>query len=326
MARASKRSRTDEPRVSVVIATYQRAALLPRLVRALEAQTYPEPFEIIFVDDGSTDATPKVLAELARASALPISVLGDGTNRRQAAARNTGWRAARAPIVAFTDDDCVPTPDWLANGVSALGPEARIVVGRTVPDPDQEYLRGPFSRTISVLDETFFETCNIFYRRVDLEAAGGFDEAFSTHGGEDTDLGWRIRKNGVEAVFEPAALVHHDVKPSDLRAAVRDALRWTGIPRVVRLHGEGRSYLVGGVFWKPSHPFAIAAAAGILLAPRSRAALGFAFPWLWYRTRVAPLDPGRRRRLLALPGALLVDLAEVTAMARGSIKHRTFVL
>ena len=320
------RDGTAEPRVSVVIATYQRASLLPRLVRALEAQTLTDPFEVIFVDDGSTDGTPQVLEDLASRSAIPITVLGDGRNRRQAAARNIGWRAARAPIVAFTDDDCVPTPQWLASGIAALGSHARAVVGRVIPDPQQEDLRGPFSRTISVLDESFFETCNTFYRRADLETAGGFDEAFTSHGGEDTDLGWRIRKSGIEAVFAPEALVYHDVKPSDLQAAVREALRWTGIPRVIRIHPEGRSYLVAGLFWKPSHPLALAAVAGALLAPRSRFALGLILPWLWYRLRVAPLAPGPRRRIAVLPGALVIDLAEVTAMARGSIKHRTFVL
>ncbi|MGH2784712.1 MAG: glycosyltransferase family 2 protein [Actinomycetota bacterium] len=322
--RAAKRA--GEPRVSVVIATYDRASLLPRLVQGLEAQTLTDPFEVIFVDDGSTDRTPAVLDELARSSSVPITVLGDGRNRRQAAARNIGWRAARSPIVAFTDDDCVPTPQWLASGLAALGTDARAVVGRVIPNPEQEGLRGPFSRTISVLEASFFETCNTFYRRADLEAAGGFDEAFTSHGGEDTDLGWRIRKRGVEAVFAPEALVHHDVKPSELGAAVREALRWTGIPRVIRLHPEGRSHLYGGLFWKPSHPFAIAAAAGALLAPRSRWALVLALPWLWYRIGVAPLDPGRRRRVAALPGALAVDLAEVVAMVRGSIEHRTFVL
>jgi GT2 family glycosyltransferase len=309
-----------------VIATYQRAELLPRLVASLEAQTYDGRLEVIFVDDGSRDSTAQVLAGLRSRSRLDIRVLGDGRNRRQAAARNIGWRAAGAPIVAFTDDDCVPTPDWLAEGMRAMAHGDRVVVGRTLPDPAQASISGPFSRTISVLDEALFETCNVFYRREDLEGAGGFDEGFTSHGGEDTDLGWRIRKSGVEAVFEPGALVHHDVKPSDLRAAVREALRWTGIPRVIRLHPEGRSFLVGGVFWKPSHPFAIAALAGGLLAPRSRFLLGLALPWLWYRTRVAPLAPGPRRHLIVLPGALLIDLAEVAAMVRGSLKHRTFVL
>jgi glycosyltransferase involved in cell wall biosynthesis len=328
MARMKRGSANgDAPRVSVVIATYNRAGLLPRLIGALEAQTLPSgSFEVIFVDDGSTDGTVEVLDGLARRSALSIQILGDGRNRRQAAARNIGWSRARASVVAFTDDDCVPTSTWLERGLEALGAEARIVVGRTLPDPAQQHLEGPFSRTITVRDATYFETCNIFYRRTDLEAAGGFDEAFSRHGGEDTDLGWRIRRRGVEAVFAPEALVHHDVKPSDLRAATRDALKWTGIPRVVKLHPEGRGYLYGGLFWKPSHPTALAAVAGLLLAPRKRAALALAIPWIWYRVRTAPLVEGRRQRWLVLPGALLIDLAEITAMVRGSISSRTIVL
>jgi glycosyltransferase involved in cell wall biosynthesis len=324
------RGQTGSPKVSVVVATYQRAALLPRLVAALEAQTLgPDAFEVVFVDDGSSDGTPEVLAGLARGSALRIEVLGDGINRRQAAARNLGWSRARAPVVAFTDDDCVPAPDWLERGLEAMGDateRGRVVVGRTVPDPAQEHLAGPFSRSITVADATYFETCNVFYRRADLEAVGGFDEAFRSHGGEDTDLGWRIRKRGAEALFEPRALVHHDVKPSDLRAATREALRWTGIPRVVRLHPEGRALLFAGLFWKPSHPLALGALAGLLLSTRKSSALALAIPWVLYRVKVAPLAPGRRRRWMVLPGALLVDLAEVTAMTRGSIKSRTIVL
>lgn len=317
----------SRPEVSVVIATYQRARLLPRLFAALEAQTIgAERFEVIFVDDGSTDGTGAELRRLSESSPLAVDSLGDGVNRHQGPARNLGWSRARAPIVAFTDDDCVPAPDWLERGLAAMGSGRRVVVGRTVPDPTQAHLQGPFSRTITVADVTYFETCNIFYRKTDLEATGGFDEAFRSHGGEDTDLGWRIRKRGAEAVFAPDVLVHHDVKPSSVAAATREALRWTGIPRVVRLHPEGRKLLYGGLFWKPSHPLALAAIAGIALAPRSRLALGLALPWLWHRVVSRPLAPGPRRRLLVLPGALVVDLAEVAAMIRGSISSRTIVL
>lgn len=314
-------------RASLVIATYQRATLLPRLVSALEAQTIPHSeFEVIFVDDGSTDGSPEVLKALAAESPLEIRILGDGINRRQARARNLGWRAAQAPIVAFTDDDCVPAPGWLEEGLRAMGEAHRIVVGRTIPDPAQSHLEGPFSRSIVVERADYFETCNTFYRRADLEEAGGFDEAFTFHGGEDTDLGWRVRDRGAEPVFAADALVLHDVKPSDVRAATRDALKWIGIPRVVMLHPEARRLLVGGLFWKPSHPLAIGALAGLLGAWRHPLSLALAMPYVWYRVKVQPLSSGPRRRIMVLPGALAVDLAEVAAMVRGSIRARTFVL
>jgi glycosyltransferase involved in cell wall biosynthesis len=324
---STERGPLGGPRASVVIATYQRASLLPRLIGALEAQTVPSTeFEVVFVDDGSRDGSRELLAQLAAASLLDIRVLGDGVNRRQAAARNIGWRAARAPIVAFTDDDCVPAPDWLAQGLAALGEAHRVVVGRTIPDPGQVHLQGPFSRSITVAHADYFETCNVFYRRRDLEEVGGFDEAFTSHGGEDTDLGWRVRDRGAEPVFLPEALVLHDVKPSDVRAATREALRWTGIPRVVRLHPDARRFLVGRIFWKPSHPLAIGALIGIAAAWRHPATLALAAPWLWYRIKVQPLAPGPKRRMAVLPGALVIDLAEVAAMIRGSIRARTFVL
>ena len=314
-------------RASVVIATYNRAPLLPRLVAALEAQTLPRgAFEVIFVDDGSTDETRRVISSLARTSSLAIELVGDGQNRRQAAARNVGWRRARAPIVVFTDDDCVPTARWLETGLEAMGTEHRVVVGRVIPDPAQRAIEGPFSRTITVSEATYFETCNAFYRRVDLEATGGFDEAFTSHGGEDTDLGWRVQRLGAEARFAEEALVLHDVKPSSVRAAAKEAWRWTGIPRVVRLHPSSRRFLYGGLFWKPSHPLALGAAAGALLGARNKLWFALAVPWIVYRVVKAPLAPGRRRRVMVLPGALIVDLAEVGAMVRGSVKARTIVL
>jgi len=314
-------------RASVVIATYNRSALIPRLIEALEAQTLPrDAFEVIFVDDGSTDATPSVLAAAAERSPMRVRIAGDGRNRRQAAARNLGWRIAAAPIVAFTDDDCVPTARWLEAGLAAMGDDHRVIVGRVIPDPAQRAIDGPFSRTITVSDATYFETCNTFYRRADLEAVGGFDEAFTSHGGEDTDLGWRVVQGGADARFADDALVLHDVKPSSVRAAAKEAWRWTGIPRVVRLHPDARRFLYGRLFWKPAHPLAIAALAGAAIGVRSRPFLALALPWIAYRVVKAPLAPGRRRRWMVLPGALIVDLAEVGAMARGSIKARTLVL
>src|SRR5205085_6868290 len=91
-------------------------------------------------------------------------------------ARNAGWRAARAPIVAFTDDDCVPQPGWLAALASGMT-DADVVQGRTVLDEAQR--RGPFSPHVEVGGPSWiFQTCNIAYRRSILEAIGGFDERF----------------------------------------------------------------------------------------------------------------------------------------------------
>ena len=319
----------DGPEVAVVVATRNRWAGLARLVAALEAQTVPpDRYEVVVVDDGSTDDTPAVLADLASRTPLALRVLRLPARAGAAAARNRGWRATTAPLVAFTDDDCVPDPGWIAAGRDALAAGAGVVVGRTLPPPDQAALGAtPFSAVLDVSSERFMETCNVFYRRADLAAVGGFDERFRRPSGEDTELGLRVLGLGRRAEFCPGAVVHHDVRVRGPVAAAREALRWADLPLVVRGRPWARRRLLHRrVWWKASHPPAAAALAGLLLAVRWRAALVLVLPWLDRRLRVDPVTPQWWRRPALLPGALLVDAAEVVTMARGSLRHRTVVL
>jgi GT2 family glycosyltransferase len=252
---------------------------------------------------------------------LQLRLLTRQTNGGPAAARNDGWRATEASVVAFTDDDCVPVPEWLETGLTRLKRDGGIVVGRTAPAPDQQHLLAPFTRTVVVDDTRFLQCCNVFYCRDDLLANGGFDERLRT--GEDTDLGLRVLESGRVAHFEPAALVHHDVRSADLRATLRESAAWVDLPLVVRKHpGLRTTHLHRRIFWKRSHPPVLAAFAGIALAATGRRALGVGllFPWLWHRTRTAPV-PAR-----ALAGTLAVDAVEVATMVRGSLRHGTLVL
>lgn len=314
------------PRVSVAVSTYQRAAMLPRLFDALSRQTLPtDVFEVVVVDNGSSPDTADALRKLAPSSGLRLHVVRIEQNRGPAAGRNLAWREARAEIIAFTDDDCAPAPGWLEHGLRAAVADNAVVVGRTLPDP--ELPMGPFSRTIRVTDVNWLPTCNVFYRRADLETVGGFDEGFGEPGGEDTDLAFRVRETCArDFAFAWDALVYHDVRPSRFLDAAKESFRWTGAPRFFRLHPEGRARLHRGLFWKPSHPKVMLATAGLLLGARRRRWLVLTLPWLYYRTRVRlPFGP-RRRGLAALPGVFVVDLLETTAMIRGSIRHRTPVL
>lgn len=319
------------PEVSVVVSTYRRAHLLPRLVAALEQQTLPrERFEVVVCDNGSDDATPEVLTDLAARTPLRLRVVRADVNRGPAPGRELAWRAARAPVVAFTDDDCQPEPEWLEAGLAALqrqGPA--VVVGRTVPDPEQVHLLVDFSRTQRVDDARFAQTCNVFYRRADLEAVGGFDPAFTTPGGEDTDLALRVEALGSPRVFAAGAVVRHDVRPTSLRATLRETLRWTDVPLLYRKHPAARrESLHRRVFWKPSHPPAALLLLGLAAtaARRRPEPLLLALPWVRFRTHVWPVARGPRRRWALLPGALAVDALEVAVMARGSVRHRTVVL
>ena len=325
-----QRPADDPPLVTVAVSTYGRAELLPALISGLGAQTLPAArFEAVVVDDGSPDGTAAVLDDLAARAPFALRVVRHAVNRGAAAGRNTAWQAAAAPVVAFTDDDCVPAPGWLAAGLAAIdGRSHAFVVGRTEPDPaGAAWLERPFSRSLTVDAPRFYETCNAFYRREDLERLGGLDEGFST--GEDTDLGLRAVEAGCIPLWAPEALVRHRVRPPDLRAHLREARRWADLALVVRRHpGRRRELVYRRWFWKRTHPPAVVALVGIAaaLAVRSPRPLVLLLWWIAHRTFVEPACPGPRRRLLALPGTLLTDAAEVEAMVRGSIRHRTLLL
>ena len=316
--------------MSVAVSTYDRCEAVVALLRALEAQTLPaERFEVVVADNGSRDGTSAALEAFARDTPLSLRVVTLEDNQGPAGGRNAAWHATRGEVIAFTDDDCLPSPTWLEEGLAAMRAHGPCVaVGRTGPGASDAHLLGrPFNRVVRNDDARFFATCNVFYRREDLEAVGGFDESFRTPAGEDTDLGLRVRDLGRAVVFAGDAEVHHPVRPPSFRATLRETVRWTGIPRVFALHPAARGELLHrGVFWKPSHPPAILAALGLAALPWWRVAAVLVLPWLHHRLRTSPACPGPRRRVLALPGMFVIDVLEVGVMLKGSVDERTLVL
>jgi GT2 family glycosyltransferase len=308
--------------LSVVVATHSRSERLAALLRSLAQQERAPVFEVVAVADGADPGVAAVLA--APPDGLRLRVERHAVARGPAAARNTGWRAAAGHLVAFTDDDCVASPGWLAALAAAAGPD-RLVQGRVEPLPAESDRIGPFARTLWVRDVgPFFQTANILYPRAVLERLGGFDEAYPFPAGEDTDLGWRAREVGAEAVYAEDALVWHAVHEMGPAALVRDARRWGTAVRIVKRHPQLRRHFQHGVFWKPSHERLLLAAAGLALARRTRgASLALAAPYLLaHRTE----HPSRDSLVRALPAHLAVDAAELAAMARGSLEQRTLLL
>lgn len=306
------------PAVSVVCATYRRPEAVARLLAALADQDLGRPFEVVLVDDGSGPESVAALEGVVRGARVDVRLLVQERNGGAASARNAGWRAARADVVAFTDDDCQPSPGWLRAGLAALAPGTGVVVGRVLPDPEQTPPPGSWSRSLVVEDTRWFQTANAFYRTADLARVGGFDRRLA-RGGEDTDLGLRVLREVGPAVFAAEALVLHDVRVlSPWRLARESATRWVDLPLVLKKHPALRATAVHRrVFWKPSHPATLAAVAGLALAPWQPAALLLAVGWPLARRGT----PVRR-----LPATFLVDAAEVLACVRGSVKHRSVLL
>ena len=322
-------------RVAVVAATHNRAGRLAALLDALRAQTIGD-FEVVIVDDASSDGTAELLAAERARGDLALTVLHRKQSRGPAVARNVGWRAASAPIIAFTDDDCRPSPGWLEAGLDAMAATANgtgeaIVQGLTEPDPQEAERLGPFSRSLNVpaLDH-WYATANMFYARTTLERLGGFDEkTFSGPGGEDTDLAWRAIGEGVPAAFSDEARVWHAVHELGPVQRLRFATRWDETMAVFARYPElRRRTMIRGLFWKESHYHLARTVAGLLLPGRLRiVGAYFAYRYailLWRRAHWQ--GDGKGGGPLLVPYYLAENAIELATAARGAARYRTLVL
>jgi GT2 family glycosyltransferase len=311
------------PEIAVVVPAHGRPLRLRWLLNALQEQTLERSrFELLVA------TTQDDLAALAAGHPVGAEVVRPA---RPAAAvqRNAGWRAATAPLVAFTDDDCRPPAEWLANMLAAVRrhPQA-IVQGTTRVDPDELAVRhrAPHARSQEVTPPTpFAQTCNIAYPRAVLEALGGFDERLPVASGEDTDLARRAVDAGVRLVAAPDAVTHHAVDAAWMAPALRSAWRWGHLAYLVGRHPALRDEMTARVFWKRSHALLLLGAAG-LATRRPLGALALV-PWaLEARPRYGTSPRGLARAALELPGRAALDATEIAALARGSARYRTFLL
>ena len=320
---------SSSPAISVVVATRDRQSRLSALLRSLREQDLDsERFEVVIVDDGSQDGTKEVLESERETGRLRLRTISNPESQGPAAARNSGWRATAAPLIAFTDDDCEVDPHWLSALIEA-GERApgEILQGRTEPIPREQTLAGPYSRTLKVTTlGPFFQTCNIAYPREVLERLGGFDASVfpKNAGGEDTDLAWRARSAGIAATFVEDALVLHAVNQLGPLGNLRLALRWSDTMAVFARHPEIRKHKHAAhrrVFWKRSHELFLRAVVGVVLARRFPPALLLAYPYLrQLRARSGGGDPWLIAYLVVHDGV------EVYATVRGGLRHRTLIL
>ena len=313
------------PEVSVVVATHNRAERLEQLLAGLRAQTLSTGrFEVIVVNDGSTDATAEVLRREQAGGTLRLATLAHREPRGPGGARNRGWPLARATVVAFTDDDCVPTPSWLEAMLARFHCDGEpIVRGVTVPNPAEAHRLDPYSKTVHITyPSPHYETCNIAYPRSLLERVGGFDESFRV-AGEDGDLGLRAAAAGGRPEFAPDAVVHHAVFPRGARGRLGDALLATEGVQIYARHPELRRHLTRRVFYNRSHPMLLGAVAGVLLARRHPASLVLCAPYAHNLRGRSFAKWGSARHA---PFLVLFDTLQTLAAARGALRHRTFMV
>ncbi|ARP94145.1 glycosyltransferase family 2 protein [Bordetella genomosp. 13] len=228
--------------VSVVVPTYRRPDMLARCLEALLTQDFTGAYEIVVCDDEPGARTEALVASLAgrcRKGGPTLRYLAISATQGPAAARNQGWQAARGEIIAFTDDDTEPAPDWLTQGVHALKPGVHAVAGRIeMPLPQRPT---DYERDASGLSRAEFATANCFVRRAALQAVGGFDTRFEMAWREDSDLHFSLLEHGFVVENAPDAVVVHPIRPAPFGVGLRmqrkvmyDTLLYAKHPRLYR--------------------------------------------------------------------------------------------
>jgi len=218
-----------EPLYTVLVPTHNRIDVLPEVLAALAAQTGAPPFEVVVVDDGSTDGTAERLEAIAAHGTLDLTLIRQA-NRGPAAARNRGIAAARGQRVACLGDDTVPEPGWLAAHHQAFlargGGDEIAVLGYSGWHP--RVGRSPFLEHLNEqglqfgyaligdpenVPFNFFYTSNLSFDR-DRLLREPFDESFPYPAWEDIEAAWRLVRAGLRLVYAPEARVAHD-HPTD---------------------------------------------------------------------------------------------------------------
>ena len=200
---------TPWPRISVVVCTYNGARTIQDCLDGLMELDYPN-YEAIVVNDGSTDDTAHIVAQ------YPVQLIST-TNHGLSSARNTGMEAATGEIVAYTDDDARPDPQWLrylawtfmtGNYAGVGGPNIAPPGDGWIADCVANAPGGPVHVLLSDTEAEHIPGCNMAFRREALQAVKGCDPRYRT-AGDDVDLCWRVQQHGGKLGFSPAAMVWH---------------------------------------------------------------------------------------------------------------------
>ena len=203
-----------QPQWSVVIPTYNRLNILKKCLTALENQNFDQVYEILVVDDGSTDDTVEFLR--SHPDQFPHVKVLQQNHAAAAVARNLGIDEAQGKYIVFVDSDIIVTSDYLAGHAEALAKEDRaFTYGRLIntanyDDPTSE------KSDIVFFPGAYFDTCNAAIAKKWLVQAGKFDTQFNEYGWEDLELGVRLKKLDLKLIKCAKALGYHYHAPFSL--------------------------------------------------------------------------------------------------------------
>jgi glycosyltransferase involved in cell wall biosynthesis len=219
--------------LSLIICTRNRAEPLDRCLDAVAAVSFRGAWELVMVDNASTDGTRDVIERFAASAPFPVRYVHQPV-KGLSNARNAGLEAARGPLIAFTDDDCYPQPDLLDRVTAAFAdPRLGYVSGRILLHDPTDYpatinesttpLRFPAG---NYLAPGAIKGANLHFRREALDRAGGFDPLFGSGAlfpSEDVDTAARVGRLGYDGAYDPTIVVshHHGRKHADIGSLLK---------------------------------------------------------------------------------------------------------
>ena len=238
-------------RVTIQLCTYNRAHLLERVLDACFEQTMDaSEYEVVLVNDGSTDDTPAVIERAQRRATCRFSVINQ-PNSGLAKGRNAGIARATGERIIFIDDDVLPLPNFVEEHWRSHAAHPKVIVrGGAINVESFDDLPPPVW-DIRHYSGNYFWTTNVSVPLATIRAIGGFNESFSEYGWEDIDVGLRLRFGGVKAVFNSKALVYH-WKPRPRSGNVEKMVRQARAQartavQLAKIHPHWRTYLATGL-------------------------------------------------------------------------------
>jgi glycosyltransferase involved in cell wall biosynthesis len=324
------------PGITVVIPTYQRAELLARCLRALCEQTLPRDiYEVIVISDGPDPVTESMVHRIKNQNP-DLNLHYDKLPQKlgPAAARNFGWRKGIGKLIVFTDDDCIPSSQWLEAYWQAAQVSNEQYVSFTgqveVPIPPRPT---DYQKNIGHLSSADFITANCACTKAALELVDGFDEAFPEAWREDSDLEFRLLANKVPILKIAAAKIVHPVRDAPWGISIREQRKSMFNPLLFKKHPDFyRRKIAAGPVWNYYLIILLSIIAFVAFLANA-IAIAFAALAMWLVAitllavrRLAGTDVSFSHRLEMIFTSLCIPYLSVYWTLRGSLRYKVFFL
>ena len=221
--------------VSVIVLTYNSENTIKKCLDSIFNQTYKN-FELIILDDGSTDNTIKMINSYKDSR---IKIYRNNKNLGIAKSRNVALSKCNSRLIFFTDSDCIVTANWLETGVKKIG-NNDIITGWLLYENEI-----PSFRDRAVWGKDMFYTSNLGFKKSSMDKVKGFDERFAMFT-EDKDICYRILKNGGKKVYCPDMIVIHQTRFRDYNSEWKDYKNYYQ----GKFYGEITHHKEGSISWR----------------------------------------------------------------------------